>query len=137
MTGVLFVVFGAWLFLEGALSQPAGLSRTFGAVRQWTAARVVPIAIAATVFLSIWALLYTAFGRYPGDWLAIPKAIKYWIGQHSIARIPGPWYYYFPQLLMYETATLVAAFFVLRRPDVRRDRFIQSAACALGGLGFA
>jgi len=137
MTGVLFVVFGVWLFLEAALAQPGGFPRSARAVSQWVAPRFVPIVIAATVFLCIWALLYTAFGRYPGDWLAIPKAIKYWIGQHSIARIPGPWYYYFPQLLMYETATLVAALLVLRRPDIRRDRFIQSVACALGGLAFA
>ena len=55
--------------------------------------------------------MYTAFGKYPGDWLAIPKAVKYWMGQHAIARIPGPWYYYFPQLAYYETAILLAAVF--------------------------
>jgi uncharacterized protein (TIGR03663 family) len=139
MTGVLFVVFGLWLFLERAMSpaSPGGWSGAWRATRGWIVPRVVPIAIAATVFLCIWALLYTAFGRYPGDWLAIPKAIRYWIGQHTIARIPGPWYYYFPQLVMYETATLVAAVLLLRRADLRRDRFLQSVACALGGLAFA
>ncbi len=74
------------------------------------------------MFLFLWALLYSAFGRYPGDWLAIPKAVKYWMGQHAIARIPGPWYYYFPQLLFYETATVLAAAFAFR--GWKRDPFL-------------
>src|SRR6266542_3859729 len=69
----------------------------------------------------IWALMYSAFGRYPGDWLAIPKAVKYWMGQHTIARIRGPWYYYFPQLVYYETGFLVAALFAFRKK--RNDPF--------------
>ncbi|MCA1579964.1 MAG: TIGR03663 family protein [Acidobacteria bacterium] len=150
MTGVLFVLFGIWVFLERALARPAeapagvpgtkppsGPSAALRATVAWTAPRVVPILIAATVFLCIWSLLYTAFGRYPGDWLAIPKAVRYWMGQHAIARIPGPWYYYFPQLLMYETGILAAALLVLRRPEVRRDPFLRSIACAIGALGVA
>ena len=65
--------------------------------------------------------MYSAFGKYPGDWLAIPKAVKYWMGQHAIARIPGPWYYYFPQLFYYETGIFFAAFFAFRVR--RRDPF--------------
>ena len=75
----------------------------------WSRSRLTPILSAAILFLVIWATMYTAFGKYPGDWLAIPKAVKYWMGQHSIARIPGPWYYYFPQLAYYDTAILLAA----------------------------
>jgi len=33
MTGVLFVVYGVWLFLDASLSQPGGFSRAFRAVR--------------------------------------------------------------------------------------------------------
>ncbi len=135
MTGVLFVLFGLWVFAAHALDPASGgVAAATRATYAWIAARFVPLLIAGIVFLSIWSLLYTAFGRYPSDWLAIPKAIKYWMGQHAIARIPGPWYYYFPQLLVYEAATLLAALFVLRRPDVRRDRFIQSVACVAAGL---
>ena len=69
--------------------------------------------------------MYSAFGKYPGDWLAIPKAIKYWMGQHSIARIPGPWYYYFPQLLFYDTAIVFAAIFAFSRRQWRSDPFLR------------
>src|SRR5262249_51958603 len=107
MTGVLFVIFGLWLLAERALSrQPAATTAFDKAVDvvEWTFARWRPFVTAAIVFLVIWIAMYTAFFRYPEDWFAIPKAVKYWIGQHSIARIPGPWYYYFPQLAYYETA---------------------------------
>lgn len=123
MTGVLFVVFGLWKLAERAAEgkrPAAGLAVAVADAYQWSRARWKPLATAALVFLSIWALMYSAFGKYPGDWLAIPKAVKYWMGQHAIARIPGPWYYYFPQLAYYETGFLFAipfAFVAGRRRD--------------------
>ncbi|MEO8430932.1 MAG: flippase activity-associated protein Agl23 [Acidobacteriota bacterium] len=137
MTGVLFVFFGLWVFVARALEPSSGgAAAAVRATWAWVMARFVPLLIAGIVFLSIWSLLYSAFGRYPSDWLAIPKAVKYWMGQHAIARIPGPWYYYFPQLVVYESATLVAALLLLRRPDIRRDRFVQSVGCVAAGLFF-
>ena len=112
MTGVLFVVWGVWSLFERASrrgEQRPGLRAAIGDTAGWIQRRLVPLVVAGLVFLSIWALMYTAFGKYPADWLAIPKAIKYWMGQHSIARIPGPWWYYLPQLAYYETAILLAA----------------------------
>lgn len=123
MTGVLFVAYGFWALLERvARSKDRGraLAEALGATVRWIRPRIRPLVTAALVFLAIWALLYSAFGRYPKDWLAIPKAIKYWMGQHSIARIPGPGYYYVPQLLYYETSLLFAACFAFRGSDSRR-----------------
>ena len=118
MTGVLFVAFGIWALVE-RVARTTGNRRALpdalAHAARWTGRHLVPIVTAALVFLSIWALLYSAFGKYPQDWLAIPKAVKYWMGQHSIARIPGPWYYYVPQLLYYETAIVFAALFAFRR----------------------
>ena len=114
MTGVLFVAYGAWALVERvalAKGRKGALAEALRATAGWVRARILPIATAALVFLAIWVLMYTAFGKYPKDWLAIPKAIKYWMGQHSIARIPGPWYYYLPQLLYYETTIVFAACF--------------------------
>jgi uncharacterized protein (TIGR03663 family) len=123
MTGVLFVGYGVFAFVVRVL-QTHGKGRplldTLAATARWIRARILPLVTAALVFLAIWALLYSAFGKYPKDWLAIPKAIKYWMGQHSIARIPGPWYYYVPQLLYYETSILFAACFAFRGSDPRR-----------------
>ena len=125
MTGVLFVAYGIWALIERvarAKGNRRALPEALGATARWIRGHVVPLLTAALVFLSIWALLYSAFGKYPQDWLAIPKAVKYWMGQHSIARIPGPWYYYLPQLLYYETAIVFAALFAFRRrPDPRAE----------------
>lgn len=125
MTGVLFVAYGVWALIERLVrSKKRGpaLAEALGATFRWIVPRLRPLVTAALVFLAIWALLYSAFGKYPKDWLAIPKAIRYWMGQHSIARIPGPWYYYVPQLLYYETAILFAACFSLRRGSDGRSR---------------
>ncbi len=137
MTGVLFVVFGLWQLAERALSGAkggAGLAPALRGAASWIFARWRVLATAALVFLSIWVIFYTAFGRYPADWLAIPKAVRYWMGQHAIARIPGPWYYYFPQLLYYETAACLAAVLVLRQRAFRRDPFLRSLYAGFGGL---
>ena len=129
MTGVLFVVWGVWSLVERASrrGEPRpGLGPAFSDTFAWVRARFLPIVAAGLVFLSIWALMYTAFGKYPGDWLAIPKAITYWMGQHSIARIPGPWWYYFPQLAYYETAILLAAAFAFRPVEWKGDPFLRT-----------
>ena len=141
MTGVLFVAFGVFAFIV-RVQQAKGKGRVGRAPSPrrlaWIGARILPLLTAALVFLPIWALMYTAFGKYPGDWLAIPKAVKYWMGQHAIARIPGPWYYYFPQLLYYETAILFAACFAFRRgpiPEPSRTPLVRVPALrgVLGG----
>ncbi len=124
MTGVLFVAFGVWVFLRrvsGNKQRTSALRDTVAETARWIRGHFAPILTAAAVFLFIWGLMYSAFGKYPADWLAIPKAVKYWMGQHEIARIPGPWYYYFPQLLYYETGFLFAAIFAFR--EKRRDPF--------------
>ena len=119
MTGVLFVAFGVWTFLVAAVrNRKAGgsIGNTAAATGAWIRRNFAALATAAIVFLAIWEVMYTGLLTHKEDWwTTIPKAIHYWMGQHAIARIPGPWYYYFPQLLYYETATVLAAAFALRR----------------------
>ena len=131
MTGVLFVTYGLWCLVRTAPS-PAGPKpgAALAAAWRWTAPRIAPILSAGILFLVIWAAMYTAFGKYPGDWLAIPKAVKYWMGQHAIARIPGPWWYYFPQLVYYDTAILFAAAFAFRARDWRSDPLLRTLLVA-------
>jgi len=128
MSGVLFVAYGAWALLERvarAKERKRALPAALAATARWIRARFLPLLTAGLVFLAIWTLMYTAFGKHPQDWLAIPKAVRYWMGQHSIARIPGPWYYYVPQLLYYETAIVFAACFAFRRPEKRDSAFLR------------
>ncbi len=138
MTGVLFVAYGAWcLFSEALLSRRGGskLGAPLAATARWIRAHLMPLASAGILFMVIWVTMYTGFGKHREDWLAIPKAVKYWMGQHAIARIPGPWYYYFPQLAYYETAVLLAALFAFRWQDWRRDPFLRSVLLAVPALG--
>ena len=135
MTGVLFVLYGIWCILRG-LGVSGGM-RPAAAVHNainWVRARWSPILSAAILFMVIWAGTYSAFGKYPGDWLAIPKAIKYWMGQHSIARIPGPWYYYFPQLVFYDTAIVFAAIFAFSWRQWSRDPFLRILRATLAAF---
>ncbi len=132
MSGVLFVAYGLWCLIRTAPS-PAG-PKPGGALAagwRWASPRMAPILSAGILFLVIWAAMYTAFGKYPGDWLAIPKAVKYWMGQHAIARIPGPWWYYFPQLVYYDTAILFAAAFAFRARDWRSDPLLRTLLVAM------
>jgi len=76
----------------------------------------IPLALlaSAVAFLVPWVLFYTGFfqnSEYwdPKAWSAffnlfepIPDAIHYWTGQHGVERIGGPWWYYIPQLTLYE-----------------------------------
>jgi uncharacterized protein (TIGR03663 family) len=129
MTGVLFVAFGLFTLLDSAWRRTprVGAAReNLAAAYAWVRARLVLIGAAALVFLFIWALLYTAFGRYPGDWLAIPKAVGYWIGQHTIARIPGPWWYYLPQLFQYDAAILLLAAFAFSAAQWKSDPLLRT-----------
>ena len=136
MTGVLFVVYGLWCLVRTAPA-PSGPKpvQALSSATRWTLARISPVLSAGILFLVIWAAMYTAFGKYPGDWLAIPKAVKYWMGQHAIARIPGPWWYYFPQLAYYDTAILVAAAFAFRWRDWRSDPLLRTLLVAIPLLG--
>jgi uncharacterized protein (TIGR03663 family) len=123
MTGVLFVAYGVWNFGDRAWSgSPRAAAAGQSLARTWAWVR------------RRWMLLYTAFGRYPGDWLAIPKAIKYWMGQHAIARIPGPWWYYFPQLLQYDTAILFFVPFAFSVRQWKSDPLLRFTALLLPAL---
>ena len=131
MTGVLFVAYALWCLVRTAPSPSGPKPGTAAAVSlRWIEKHWTALLSAGILFMLIWAGMYTAFGKYPGDWLAIPKAVKYWMGQHAIARIPGPWWYYFPQLAFYDTAILFAALFAFRWRDWRSDPFLRTTLVA-------
>jgi predicted membrane-bound mannosyltransferase len=75
MTGVLFVVYGLWCLGRGA-GEPGGPSprASVDAAWRWSLARLSPLLSAGILFLVIWAGMYTAFGTYPGDWLASTRS---------------------------------------------------------------
>ncbi|HPA80795.1 MAG TPA: TIGR03663 family protein [Thermoanaerobaculales bacterium] len=80
--------------------------------------------------------LYTVFFAHSEDWFFPGKAISYWWGQHSIARVAGPWWYHLPRLALYEFLAIAAAFaWVARR--WRRLRRIELSLLVFGVLSVA
>ena len=90
--------------------------------------------IAVAVLVSV--PLYTVFFAHPEDWFFPGQAISYWWGQHSIARVAGPWWYHLPRLALYEFLILGAGLaWVVGR--WRRLRRIELALLVFGVLSVA
>ncbi|MBN2382399.1 TIGR03663 family protein [bacterium] len=67
-----------------------------------------PVFMFYMVVIILFALFYTSFLQEPGRLSdGLLSGISYWLGQHSNPRIPGPFSYYFPILLVYETPLLI------------------------------
>jgi uncharacterized protein (TIGR03663 family) len=77
---------------------------------------VLPIVTSVIIFAVIWLLLYTSLLTHPKNWNAATRALTYWWGQHEIRRIGGPWWYYFPQLFIYEPLIFFPALLFLLAP---------------------
>lgn len=77
----------------------------------------ITFAVSFFIFGIICVLLYTNFFRAPAGEFNLIRSLDsgifrgsgqwfiYWYHQHSIARIKGPYLYYVPQLLLYESLT--------------------------------
>lgn len=62
------------------------------------------------IFAAIWFVLYTTVGfNLPGFWKAIYGWFEYWLNQHQIKRIAGPFHYYNYKLINYEILAVAAA----------------------------
>lgn len=103
----------------------------------------VPLLTSSIIFAAIWLVFYTSFGTHPKNWNAVTRALTYWWGQHEIKRIGGPWWYYFPDLVVYEPLIFFPAFFFLLGPLTRAGtreasvtRYLAYATwAALAGFG--
>lgn len=92
------VVMMLWGVLRGEQTLSAAIGETVSFLRR----SLIPILTSLAIFASIWMLLYTSFGYHQEKWFAVGEALTYWIGQQQIKRIGGPWYYYVPELVLYE-----------------------------------
>jgi len=92
------VIMMLWGVVRGEQKLSAAVGETTSLLRR----SILPVLTALVIFASIWVLLYTSFGYHPEKWFAVREALTYWIGQQQIKRIGGPWYYYVPELVLYE-----------------------------------
>jgi len=98
-------------------------AQAFAAVRSEVAVffrrAALPILTSIVIFVLVWLVFYTSFGSHPENWNAVTPALSYWLGQHEIQRIGGPWYYYFPHMFLYEQLTFFPALLFLLTPLLR------------------
>jgi uncharacterized protein (TIGR03663 family) len=76
----------------------------------------LPFLTSLIIFAVIWLLLYTSLLTHKENWNGVTRALSYWWGQHEIKRIGGPWWYYFPELVLYDPLILFPAFLFLLTP---------------------
>lgn len=105
---------------------------------------LVPLLTSLVIFAIIWVAMYSSFGTNPKEleWYGlapIRDAIQYWSGQQAIKRIGGPWYYYLPELTLYEPliffpalAGIIGALSQKEPPD----RFMRFAVFSAAGCLF-
>jgi uncharacterized protein (TIGR03663 family) len=131
---VIMLLWGAW---RGEQTVGAAVSEATGFLRT----SIVPILTAFIIFAIIWIAMYTSFGTNPkmfelGGLAPIRDALTYWMGQQAIKRIGGPWYYYIPELILYEpliTFPALAAIIGAISQKPAPDRFTRF--CVVWGIG--
>lgn len=98
--------------------------QAFAAVRAEVGAffrrAALPLVGSLIIFIIVWLVFYTSFLSHPEYWNAVTPAITYWLGQHQIQRIGGPWWYYFPHMVFYEQLIFFPALLFLLTPLLRR-----------------
>jgi uncharacterized protein (TIGR03663 family) len=66
------------------------------------------ILLSGTLFIFIVMLFYTSLFRTPETLFSIvERAFSHWMAMHKIERIGGPFYFYIPILLVYESPILI------------------------------
>jgi uncharacterized protein (TIGR03663 family) len=122
----------SWAVMVVLVGLRRGLPQTldFLARHRWDLVGGVAVAVLVAV------PLYTVFFAHPEDWFFPGKAIRYWWGQHAIARVAGPWWYHLPRLALYEFLIFgAAAAWVVGR--WRRLRRIELSLLVFGLLSLA
>ena len=93
----------------GVLALVNGPMKVVPAAVSWLRVRWVGVILASGLFVLVTVPLYTVGFNHPEDWLFPVRSITYWWEQHSIQRVPGPWWFYLPRLLQYEFLIFGAA----------------------------
>ncbi len=76
--------------------------------------RITDILLGIALFMFIYCTFYTNFWQNTAcitnfhEFPAI-KAVEYWLHQHEIARIAGPWYYFLEIILLYDFPAFILA----------------------------
>jgi len=126
-----------WGALRGEQSMGDAWRESIG----FFAKSIIPLLTSLVIFYLIWVAMYSSFGTNPKELelfglAPIRDAIAYWWGQHTVKRIGGAWYYYVPELVLYEpmiTFPALAAIIGAITYDKLPNRFMRF--CVVWGVG--
>ena len=132
-----FVLMLVWEVVHGTQK----LGAVLGEITELLGRALVPLLTTAMIFAAIWVLFYTSMLSHPKNYFAVGRALSYWIGQHEIKRIGGPWYYYVPQLTLYDPIVFFAAIAVIYGPFFQSTKSdpvlrVMRYAFGIGGAAF-
>ena len=128
-----------WEVVHGSRTLRDAVQETWVAVR----GALLPMVTTIVIFAAIWLVFYTSFLTHPENWNGVTRALKYWWGQHEIKRIGGPWWYYLPQLTLYDPiiffvalAVMLGAFVQAAKPDpvLRAMRYAAAVGLVVFGV---
>jgi uncharacterized protein (TIGR03663 family) len=130
-----YVTAAVVVFAAACVGLVRGPVRSVVASLRWLHRQWAGVVLAGSVFVLVSVPLYTVGLAHPEDWLFPVRAVSYWWQQHTIERVPGPWWFYLPRLLQYEFLILGAAVvWVVRRLRRLRSLEIFLTAFALGSV---
>lgn len=130
---VSFIVMLIWEVVY-AIDQRAAGRAVWAETREFLRRAALPLFTGSALFLVVWVTFYSSLGAHMEKVNGVTPALQYWLGQHDIQRIGGPWYYYFPDLFIYEQLIFVGAMVMLLTPLVQPRRN-ESSIVKFGAYG--
>jgi len=108
MFGAYALIYSLYGFYSDWKKENLSLKRTFILKISAVSPFIPEILISGALFVFIVMLFYTSLFRTPETLYSIvERAFSHWMEMHRIERIGGPFYYYIPILLVYESPILI------------------------------
>jgi uncharacterized protein (TIGR03663 family) len=108
MFGAYAGIYSLYRFYSDWKKENMSLKRTLVLKISYISPFMPEILISGTLFIFIVMLFYTSLFRTPETLFSIvERAFSHWMEMHRIERIGGPFYFYIPILLVYESPVLI------------------------------
>ncbi|HWQ48026.1 MAG TPA: flippase activity-associated protein Agl23 [Methanosarcina sp.] len=108
MFGAYAGIYSLYRFYSDWKKEKLSLKRTLVLKSSAISPFIPEILISGTLFIFIVMLFYTSLFRTPETLFSIVgRAFSHWMEMHRIERIGGPFYFYIPILLVYESPILI------------------------------
>lgn len=108
MFGAYAGIYSLYRFYSDWKKEKLSLKRALVLKISYISPFIPEVLISGTLFIFIVMLFYTSIFRTPETLVSIvERAFSHWMEMHRIERIGGPFYFYIPILLVYESPILI------------------------------